>query len=168
MGTKACHADVNDRIVASHLVHLERVHGPGAWHAATLRGAPLGLTPLQLEEWLALEAVPAHGELTLQFRLPHAAVEEAVRPPPAQLAALLLPNFAAAAATDVWRLQLLRLAVSTFCIDACCGAQVRRPPAAPRSRGCTRFRPQLPDSLHLCLRHTFVCQLSWLGYASPA
>lgn len=120
-----CLADVDDQVIASHLVHLERTLGPGAWRAAALDGQPLGLSALQLEEWQALDAVPPRGVLTVQFRLPKAAVEAAVRPAAAQLRALLLPNFASDAASDVWRLSLLRVAVATFCIDAGCGAEVR-------------------------------------------
>eukprot|EP00892_Ulva_mutabilis_P001137 jgi/Ulvmu1/11023/UM007_0203.1 len=140
-------SDVNERIIASHLVHLERALGPGAWHAATLGGTPLGLSALQLEEWLVLEAVPARGVLVLQFRLPRAAVAEAVRPPPGQLSKLLQPNFAAPASTDIWRLQLLRIAVSTFCIDAACGAQIINTlrGADERVAAATSIFPTLPD-----------------------
>lgn len=129
-------ADVSNRIVASHLVHLERMHGPGAWYAAALDGAPLGLSALQLEEWLELAAVPTRGVLTLQFRLPRAAAAAAARPSTEQLRGLLMPNFAAAAASDIWRLSLLRIAVGAFCVDAACGAQVRphiTPPPPPHT-----------------------------------
>lgn len=119
------HADVDDRIIASHLVYLERTLGPGAWRAAALDGQPLGLSALQLEEWQAVDAVPVRGALTVQFRLPRAAAEAAVCPTAAQLRALLLPNFASAAASDLWRMSLLRVAVATFRIDAGCGAEVR-------------------------------------------
>lgn len=118
------HADVDDRIIASHLVYLERALGPGAWRAAALDGQPLRLSALQLEEWQAVEAVPPRGTLTVQFRLPRGAAEAAVQPAAAQLRSLLLPNFANVAASDLWRMSLLRVAVATFCIDADCGAEV--------------------------------------------
>jgi hypothetical protein len=114
-------ADLEQRVVASHLAGLWREHGPDSWRAVTLDGAPVAVA-LSLG-WHA-DKLPSRGVLCFEFHSDVAVGDTAVHLDAERAAGILL-GFSSDGVSDLWRLSYLKVLVACFFLPGVQAAQAR-------------------------------------------
>ena len=113
-------ADLEQRVVASHLAGLWREHGADSWRNVTLDGAPVAMSASL--GWHA-DKLPLRGTLILEFVSDVRVADTAVHISSERARGLLL-GFTSDAVNDLWRLSYLRVFVSCFFVPGIQAAQV--------------------------------------------
>lgn len=92
------------------------------------------------------EEAGAHNSF-MQVRVVDSQGSPAVTAEPSTVEGLLLPNFTGPSASDVWRMQLLRIVVGTFQVHASCSADIVRSfqGGDERVRAAVSLFPALPS-----------------------
>ena len=114
-------ADLEQRVVATHLAGLWREHGVDSWRAVALDSVPVKMH-LNLE-WHSGK-LPSQGTLELDFHTETNVGDTAVLLSPKQASVVLL-GFSSPAVSDVWRLSYLRVLVACFFLPVGQAAKVR-------------------------------------------